>query len=63
MSLEQQHLDVILPTTKDGKLKTLARIEAEFIAIVVKRSRSKTAAAEKLGIGRSTLYRKLDEQL
>lgn len=46
----------------DGEIRTLEAIETEMIRLAVERYRGRMATvARKLGIGRSTLYRKLKE--
>jgi DNA-binding NtrC family response regulator len=46
----------------DGHIRSLRRIEADVICLAVEKYRGQLAeAARRLGIGRSTLYRKLEE--
>jgi hypothetical protein len=45
----------------DGQFATLAEIEAGAIEIALRHTSSRTEAAKVLGLGRSTLYRKLLE--
>jgi DNA-binding NtrC family response regulator len=45
----------------DGKLRTMESIEHEVIKFAVLHTPTINAAAKALGIGRSTLYRKLNE--
>lgn len=45
----------------DGSIRSLAEIEAMAISHALQSCRGAADAARKLGIGRSTLYRKLDE--
>jgi len=46
----------------DGDIRSLADVEAEMIRLAVARYKGHmTIVARKLGIGRSTLYRKLKE--
>lgn len=50
-----------IAVTRDGHVRTLREIEAEFIQVALTRSRGCVAeTARTLGIGRTTLYRKLD---
>jgi len=58
---ERALLSIWIHDEVDGRIKTLAEIEAEVIVAVINATRSKSAAADALGIGRSTLYRKLAE--
>ncbi len=54
--------DGLAPYTDDGDVRPLAEIEAEMIRLALARYRGRMSlAARKLGIGRSTLYRKLKE--
>lgn len=46
---------------KDGKIRTMESIEMEVIKFAVLHTPTINAAAKALGIGRSTLYRKLTE--
>jgi DNA-binding NtrC family response regulator len=47
---------------EDGHVRPLAELEAEAIALAVRRYRGRMSeTARRLGIGRSTLYRKIDE--
>jgi hypothetical protein len=46
---------------QDGKFATLAEIEAGAIEIALKAYKSRGEAARALGMGRSTLYRKIEE--
>ena len=47
---------------EDGDIRTLVDVEAEMIRLAIARYRGRmTLVARKLGIGRSTLYRKLKE--
>ena len=46
----------------DGKRLTLREVEASVIDHAMLTCRSLTAVARELGIGRSTLYRKLEER-
>ena len=48
--------------TNDGHLRTLEEIEADIIRLAIGHYRGRmTEVARRLGIGRSTLYRKLGE--
>jgi len=54
--------DGLAPFDGDGDVRPLAEIEAEMIRLALDRYRGRMSlAARKLGIGRSTLYRKLKE--
>jgi DNA-directed RNA polymerase specialized sigma subunit len=47
---------------QDGSfLLTLADIEKQAIEVALGQARNRTEAAQMLGIGRSTLYRKIEE--
>lgn len=46
---------------QDGRFATLAEIEASAIEIALKACKSRGEAARSLGMGRSTLYRKIWE--
>jgi DNA-binding NtrC family response regulator len=53
------HLNVATP---DGDLRTLAEIEADVIRLAIKHYRGQMSEiARRLGIGRSTLYRRIAE--
>lgn len=55
-------VDVIEACYADGSVKPMAEIEREMILYTIGRCRgSKSETARVLGIGRSTLYRKLEE--
>jgi DNA-binding NtrC family response regulator len=57
--VDLDHLDVY---TSDGDLRTLADIEADVIRLAIKHYRGQMSqVARRLGIGRSTLYRKIAE--
>ena len=45
----------------DGRPLSLAEIERDVILQTISRTKTMTDAAEVLGIGRSTLYRKVNE--
>ncbi len=48
--------------TNDGHLRTLEEIEADIIRLAIGHYRGRmTEVARRLGIGRSTLYRKLSD--
>ena len=48
-------------TNSRGHIKTLAQIERQIIRLAVRRyGRNLSEVARRLGIGRSTLYRKMD---
>jgi transcriptional regulator of acetoin/glycerol metabolism len=49
-------------TNDDGRVKTMSELQSEIIAAVVNATGSKAEAADLLGIGRSTLWRKLAER-
>jgi DNA-binding NtrC family response regulator len=51
----------ILAVTAEGELRSLEAIEADMIRLALGRSRGRAEAARSLGIGRSTLYRKMRE--
>mgnify|MGYP002529364671 FL=1 len=52
----------VLLYKEDGNLRTLAEIEADVIRIAIGQYHGKMSeVARRLGIGRSTLYRKLQE--
>jgi DNA-binding NtrC family response regulator len=51
----------ILAITAQGELRSLEAIEADMIRLALGRSRGRAEAARWLGIGRSTLYRKMRE--
>jgi DNA-binding NtrC family response regulator len=54
--------DALAPFNADGDVRPLAEIEAEMIRLALDRYRGRMSlVARKLGIGRSTLYRKLKE--
>jgi DNA-binding NtrC family response regulator len=54
--------DRLAPFDGDGNVRPLAEIEAEMIRLALDRYRGRMSlVARKLGIGRSTLYRKLKE--
>ncbi len=59
--MSPQELPSISITRPDGEIKTMAEIEAEVIAAVLASTRCRSSTARKLGIGRSTLYRKIAE--
>lgn len=46
---------------EDGKFATLAQIEAEAIEVALRACKCRGEAARLLGMGRSTLYRKIDD--
>ncbi len=57
----QEGVGVMLYTT-DGNLRPLEDIEADVIRLAIGHYRGRmTEVARRLGIGRSTLYRKLTE--
>jgi DNA-binding NtrC family response regulator len=57
----QEGVGVVLYTT-DGNLRPLEEIEADVIRLAIGHYRGRmTEVARRLGIGRSTLYRKLTE--
>ena len=47
--------------TAQGELRSLEAMEADMIRLALGRSRGRAEAARSLGIGRSTLYRKMRE--
>jgi len=51
----------ILAVTAQGELRSLEAMEADMIRLALGRSRGRAEAARVLGIGRSTLYRKMRE--
>ena len=51
----------ILAITPHGELRSLQAMEADMIRLALGRSRGRAEAARWLGIGRSTLYRKMRE--
>jgi DNA-binding NtrC family response regulator len=51
----------ILAVTAQGELRSLEAMEADMIRLALGRSRGRAEAARWLGIGRSTLYRKMRE--
>jgi DNA-binding NtrC family response regulator len=51
----------ILAITAQGELRSLEAMEADMIRLALGRSRGRAEAARWLGIGRSTLYRKMRE--
>ncbi len=51
----------ILAITPLGELRSLEAMEADMIRLALGRSRGRAEAARSLGIGRSTLYRKMRE--
>jgi DNA-binding NtrC family response regulator len=51
----------ILAITPHGELRSLEAMEADMIRLALGRSRGRAEAARSLGIGRSTLYRKMRE--
>src|SRR5262245_27239836 len=51
----------ILAVTAQGELRSLEAMEADMIRLALARSRGRAEAARSLGIGRSTLYRKMRE--
>jgi len=51
----------ILAVTAQGELRSLEAMEADMIRLALGRSRGRAEAARSLGIGRSTLYRKMRE--
>jgi DNA-binding NtrC family response regulator len=51
----------ILAVTAQGELRSLEAMEADMIRLALGRSRGRAEAARRLGIGRSTLYRKMRE--
>jgi DNA-binding NtrC family response regulator len=51
----------ILAITAQGELRSLEAMEADMIRLALGRSRGRAEAARCLGIGRSTLYRKMRE--
>jgi DNA-binding NtrC family response regulator len=51
----------ILAITPHGELRSLEAMEADMIRLALGRSRGRAEAARALGIGRSTLYRKMRE--
>jgi DNA-binding NtrC family response regulator len=51
----------ILAITPHGELRSLEAMEADMIRLALGRSRGRAEAARWLGIGRSTLYRKMRE--
>jgi DNA-binding NtrC family response regulator len=51
----------ILAITAQGELRSLEAMEADMIRLALGRSRGRAEAARSLGIGRSTLYRKMRE--
>lgn len=54
--------NVVEALTAEGDVRPLAEIEAEMIRLALDHYRGRMATvARKLGIGRSTLYRKLKE--
>jgi DNA-binding NtrC family response regulator len=60
--MENSGDNIVLPTSKIGKLKTLKEMEKDHILFVYEFcSRNKTDTAIFLGISRSTFYRKLAE--
>lgn len=52
--------ETILLTAPDGHVKTMAEIEEEVLVAAAARYPNRTELANRLGIGRSTLYRKLN---
>ena len=59
---KQPELSVLSPIDVNGKIKKLQTIEDEAIRLALKTSgNSMSKAARMLGIGRSTLYRKVSE--
>ena len=61
LSLAQEGVGVMLYTS-DGNLRSLEEIEADVIRLAIGHYRGRmTEVARRLGIGRSTLYRKLGE--
>lgn len=54
-------MSVIEILREDGSFVTLPEIEKELIKIVLKSTNNYPRAAKMLGIGRSTLYRKVKE--
>lgn len=60
--MAQQLRDDAIPMVRpDGNMRTLAEIEAAAIDYALTVYRSRGCAADALGIGRSTLYRKMME--
>lgn len=54
--------DTFVSITKDGKLMTLAQIERAVIALAIEHHKDNlSAVAKSLGVGRTTLYRKMKE--
>jgi DNA-binding NtrC family response regulator len=51
----------ILAITPHGELRSLEAMEADMIRLALGRTRGRAEAARSLGIGRSTLYRKMRE--
>ena len=61
LQLAQEGVGVMLYTA-DGNLRPLEEIEADVIRLAIGHYRGRmTEVARRLGIGRSTLYRKLGE--
>ncbi len=51
------------PVRSSGEIRTLADVERDYIAAALRASGGNRAkAAERLGIGAATLYRKLKQQ-
>ena len=60
--MAQRMMDDVIPMVRpDGNMRTLAEIEAAAIDYALTVYRSRGSAADALGIGRSTLYRKMQE--
>lgn len=60
--LAHKFVDDAIPMVKpDGTMRTLAEIEAAAIDFALTAYRSRKSAAKALGIGRTTLYRKIED--
>lgn len=49
-----------ITATRGRHVKTLAEVERQIIRLAIQRYRNMSEVARRLGIGRSTLYRKMD---
>lgn len=58
MNLEQRHIPL---ENSSGETRPLDEIERDAIVRALERHENRTQAAMALGIGRSTLYRKIHE--
>ena len=61
MSIGDRTWDMLPLVRSDGRRLTLSEVEASAIDHAMITCRSLSAAARELGIGRTTLYRKLGE--